>query len=279
MRKSKIFVITFFITIIFGLIIHLVAPSDNLEEQKNAKQLKIEDTKKLEDKENKNQYKSIINNVYDSNGTEIISIKSQKQKDTLNETSIKSGDKLVLKFLIVKDHKDTNNEDSKYVKITKEEFENINFDNVDFKTDRNGIDLVNPSNIHFDESNGLVSVKVTLQFEDHVSYIYPEEGMDFEMLSIGDKKIVKGDNTKYLFKLELPTPRVTTKDDGTVKGRDDTAASKEVKNETSWTKETYTEGEDTTIPINDGNIEDWEHILDDWEIEEGIMLDGEGIYD
>lgn len=61
-------------------------------------------------------------------------------------------------------------------------------------------------------------------------------------------------------------------------GRGDSVENEESQ-DNSYTKETYTEGEDTTIPLNDGNIEDWEHVLSDDQIEDGIAADGEGIYD
>ncbi|MGO2083896.1 hypothetical protein [Vagococcus sp.] len=102
--------------------------------------------------------------------------------------------------------------------------------------------------------------------------------MGFEMLSTRDGSIRKGGNAIYLFKIEKDLNRPEPKDDGTVKGRGD-VVKQQSPQETSWTKETYTEGEDTTIPLNDGNIEDWDHILDEDQIEDGVAADGEGIYD
>lgn len=288
MKDGKIQGIGFIVAIIFTFIMLTAGRVPTIEEQEMAKEQKAEQALREQHKETikkKNyRYRTVISSVFTEDGTSVISISDQKDwfgssdNFELKETPLRSGDSLDLNFLIVKDVRDSEYADTVYDGITQEEFDNIDFELVEFKTNREEVSLVDPKNIEFDEDESVISVNVRVEFENHISYVYPENGMDFEMITVNDKFLAKVDNIRYLFKIEKSTERPEPKEDGRVMGQGNTSA-KESSPDTSWTKETYTEGEDTTIPLNDGNIEDWDHILDEDQIEDGVAADGEGIYD
>lgn len=276
------------VAILYAIIMLTVGRVPTMEEQEMAKENEKEELLVKQEqqrlKEEKYKYESIPTGLFTESGESIISIETQKEwygaaeNFELKETTLRNGDNLTLEFLILEGVMEESYADVVFKRIKQANFDKINFEFVEFNTNRQEITLENPRNIRFDEENSTVSVDATVKFDETISYVYPENGMGFEMLSTRDGSIRKGGNAIYLFKIEKDINRPEPKDDGTVKGRGD-VVKQQPPQETSWTKETYTEGEDTTIPLNDGNIEDWDHILDEDQIEDGVAADGEGIYD
>ena len=288
MKDGKIQAIGFIVAIIFTFVMLTVGRVPTTEEQEAVKEQKENQALRKKHKETikkKNyKYRTVISSIFSEDGTSIISISDQENwfgssdNFELKETSLRSGDNFTLNFLIVKGVKDNEYADTVYHGITQKDFESIDFEFVEFKTNRPEISLVNPKDIRFNENESIISVNVNVEFDDYISYIYPEDGMEFEMITTNDNYLSKGDNTRYLFNIENSTKKSDSEVDGTVKDRKGMSA-KISPQDSSWTKETYTEKEDTTIPLNDGNIDDWDHILDEDQIEEGVAADGEGIYD
>ncbi|MFW7364326.1 hypothetical protein [Vagococcus fluvialis] len=260
MRDRKIQKISFILTSICILIIITACHIPTLEEQElkkeEEKQAEIEKIMANRTGNEKFRYRTTAKEVFDKNGIEAPLIDDTKELRT-GDATLNSGDEILVVFEIQKWTDDSYD----YEKINQKDIDEMNFDDILFKTNRVDFTLSNPTNIILNEKDSSISLNLTVTFNENPSYLRPERGFGIEMKNLINKPVRSSKLNSFYFNIGIGSPI------------DKTSLS------TPTESETYQEEEDSVIPINDGNIDDWDHILDDWELEEGIAEDGEGIYD
>lgn len=283
MKDGKIQGIGFIVAIVFTFIMLTAGRVPTVEEQEQKKEEnKIEANKKEQAKEyEKTLMFSESVSMTHSDGTELkkVAYKDRENPD-IERFVLEDGQTFTFEFQML----DWNAPKGELVRdgfelATPKMMESIDYDRLKLKDNELRIDFKNLRDFNLDEDQMILSFKADLKEDEY--------GMNHLPINL-NLKLLYG-NTKVLiyknggsFATTTPFSETiknrTYEDDGTVKGRGDIPEN-EAAQDTSWTKETYTEGEDTTIPLNDGNIEDWDHILDEDQIEDGVAADGEGIYD
>ncbi|MGX4686894.1 hypothetical protein JNUCC83_08325 [Vagococcus sp. JNUCC 83] len=283
MKDGKIQGIGFIVAIIFTFIMLTVGRVPTVEEQEQKKEEdKIESNKKEQAKkyEETLMFSESVGMTH-SDGTELkkVAYKDRENPD-IERFILEDGQTFTFEFQMLDWNvslDDVANNDMKLA--TMEMMENIDYDRLKLEDNESRIDFKNLRDFELDEDRMILSFKADLK-EDEYGMNHLPINLNLELLYGNTKVIVRkngGDFATTTPFAEIIKNR-TYEDDGRVMGQGN-ASEKESSPYTSWIKETYEEGEDTTIPLNDGNIEDWDHILDEEEIENGIAADGEGIYD
>ncbi|MDT2866481.1 hypothetical protein [Vagococcus carniphilus] len=172
--------------------------------------------------------------------------------------------------------------DNKMILATKDMIESLDFDRLVLEDNNVGLEFVNLRDFEVNGDEATISFNADLE-EDDVLGMILDINLNLKLKYGNTKVLVSKNGGDYAATSESKEMerrrRGNYEDDGRVMGQGDVTSEEKAETNSSWSGESYTEGEDTTIPINDGNIDDWDHILDDWELEEGIAEDGEGIYD
>ncbi|MBO0477242.1 hypothetical protein DOK76_09165 [Vagococcus sp. DIV0080] len=283
MKDGKIQGTGFIIAVIFTFIMLTAGRVPTIEEQETAKQqAKIQKSEAESDLGYVNRMFVKSNSIVNSDGTELPKVKSKDINSTeIERFLLKNGQTLNFSFKLydqnISSDDLTNNimTTAPVEMVKKLDFENIrledNIDNMEFK---------NLRDFKLDEENMIISFNADLVEDQEYGIFSHETYLKVNLDYIDDSNTF---NNHYVVNYAITSEsreagkNRTYEDDGTVKGRGDVSSNQQNKN--TYKKETYVKGEDTTIPINDGNIEDWEHILDADQIEDGIAADGEGIYD
>ncbi len=260
MKDRKIHRISFVVTTLITSIMLTACSIPTVEEQEAKKEEKKQaEFEKIIANRTGNEefrYMAMAIEVYDKNGVQAPLIDDTKELET-GDALINSGDEILVVFDIQKWTDDSYD----YEDINQKDIDKMNFDDILFKTNRIDFTLSNPTNIKLNKKNSSISLNLTVTFNENPSYQRPERGFGIEMKSLTDMPIRSSKLNSFYFNIGKGSPV------------DKTSSSNATQSET------YLEREDTAIPINDGNIDDWEHILDEDQIEEGIAIDGEGIYD
>lgn len=281
-KQTSLVIITLIFTL--TLLTACVVPSSKTLEQN-------EEKKRIEtlEKELENEYKDTLLlsesiSMISSDGVSLNKLtEADKDNDELERFVLQDGQTFDFAFQLLDWNSYINEEAGhKLKRPTKEVMNKIDYNHLIIDEREASIDFINLRDFLLDEEEMILHFKADLKENEDFSMGHLPIDLNLKLLYGDTNVLIYRDGGSYA----TTTPLAETaknrvyEDDGTVKGRGDISPVQESeKQETTWSKETYVKGEDTVIPINDGNIDDWDHILDDWELEEGIAEDGEGIYD
>ncbi|MGO2083897.1 hypothetical protein [Vagococcus sp.] len=139
------------VAILYAIIMLTVGRVPTMEEQERAKEnekaelLVKQEQQRL--KEEKYKYESIPTGLFTESGESIISIETQKEwygaaeNFELKETTLRNGDNLTLEFLILEGVMEESYADVVFKRIKQANFDKINFEFVEFNTNRQEITL------------------------------------------------------------------------------------------------------------------------------------------
>lgn len=190
----------------------------------------------------------------DSEGNEFVREAEELEKDQEPQQryQIKDGDKVSLTFILhVKD-----SEETEYPKASEVELDSYYVD-----TDSVYLSLYSLSDISYNENTGELTANSALNFTDYVSS--GDGSFRLQLVSNADNLVgYKSHLTYFNIAYEDAYPE----EEATI----ESSESSEKVTVPSEVPKALAED----VVITEGNVEDWEHILDDWEIEEAREQDG-----
>ena len=240
------------VAIIFTIIMLTAGRIPTPEEQESLKQEQANE-EYVKEKE-KIKYKAKLASFKDSDGIEIIREESELRdsEEPQKRYRLKDGQKFLVTFKLFL--KDSEGEDEYPLKkeLNLEAFR-VDVDDIYFS-------FYPLREVTYDETTGKLTGTVEVSFSSHVTVI--EGNFQLELLSHENHlEGIKSHWTYYNIEYEDAYPE-----------KEITVESSEEKQEVTKPSSTpQIEPED--VIITEGNVEDWDHILDDWEIEEAMEQD------
>ena len=213
-------------------------------------------------------------NVVDNHGVKAPLI--DKNNKIKTEAVLTSGEALLVTFEVkkLKVATDVNDqapaeteEATQYEAITDDDFGLIRYEKLTFQTNREGVTLSDPDNFSFNQADSTITLNLTVTFNEDVVYDKPEEGLTI-IMSTSWLDSSSGRRHYFYFKrgqgekVMKPAKKID-------KPKVSTPPAKKNKSKPNKKRQ--------VVPINDGNIGDWEHLLDEGDIEDGLHADGRGI--
>ncbi|AQP53642.1 hypothetical protein CBF34_11085 [Vagococcus penaei] len=240
------------VAIVFTIVMLTAGSIPTTEEQEAMKREK--ENEEYAKKQEKLKYAAKLYSFKDSDGNEIIREKSEldESEEPQKRYRLKNGQKFLVTFQLFL--KDSEEEDEyplkKELKLNRFR---VNADEVYFY-------FYPLKEVTYDETTGELTGVVELKFSDNVTVI--EDEFRLQLVSEENNLIgIKSYRTYYNIEYEDAYPE-----------EEKIIESSEVKQEvTNPSVTSKVEPED--VIITEGNVEDWDHILDDWELEEAREQD------
>lgn len=240
------------VAIVFTIVMLTAGSIPTTEEQESTKREKENEAYAKE--QAKLKYAAKLYSFKDSDGNEII-----REKRALDESEepqkryrLKDGQKFLVTFqLFLKDSE----EEDKYP-LKKE----LKLNEFHVEADEVYFYFYPLKEVTYNETTGELTGVIQLKFSDYVTVI--EDEFRLELVSKENNLIgIKSYRTYYNIEYEDAYPE-----------EEKISESSEVKQEvTNPSITSKVEPED--VIITEGNVEDWDHILDDWELEEAMEQD------